>query len=93
MQDYDDCSATAVAKTGTMVDSAIYRYTQRLYSKRNMVYGRDPMPELTITSPYFDSRVGSNTFTMGYPITESTLKVHKIENFFTPILEFALFLC
>jgi hypothetical protein len=27
----------------------------------------DPMPELTITSPYVHSRVDSNTFTMGNP--------------------------
>ncbi len=33
----------------------------------------DPMPELTITSPYVHSRVDSNTFTMGNPIPESTL--------------------
>jgi hypothetical protein len=31
----------------------------------------DPMPELTITSPY--ARVDSNTFTMGNPMPESTL--------------------
>jgi hypothetical protein len=33
----------------------------------------DPMPELTITSPYINSRVDSNTFTMGNPMPESTL--------------------
>ncbi len=33
----------------------------------------DPMPELTITSPYVYSRVDSNTFTMGNPMPESTL--------------------
>jgi hypothetical protein len=31
------------------------------------------MPELTITSTYVHSRVDSNTFTMGNPVTESTL--------------------
>jgi hypothetical protein len=37
----------------------------------------DPMPELTITSPYVHSRVDSNTFTMGLgnPVPESTLTV------------------
>jgi hypothetical protein len=40
----------------------------RLYSKRNMVYG-DPMPELTINTPY----VHSNTCTMGNPMPESTV--------------------
>ncbi len=30
----------------------------------------DPMPELTITSPYVHSRVDSNTFTMGNPMPE-----------------------
>jgi hypothetical protein len=33
----------------------------------------DPMPEFTLTSPYVDSRVDSNTFTMGDPLPESTL--------------------
>ena len=33
----------------------------------------DPMPELSITSPYVHSRVDSNTFTMGIPMPESTL--------------------
>jgi len=33
----------------------------------------DPMPELTITSPYAHSRFDSNTFTMGSPMPESTL--------------------
>jgi hypothetical protein len=42
----------------------------------------DPMPELTIASPYVHSRVDSNTFIMGNPMPESTLKVHKIEIFF-----------
>jgi hypothetical protein len=28
----------------------------------------DPMPELTVTSPYVHSRVDSNTFTMNNPI-------------------------
>jgi hypothetical protein len=33
----------------------------------------DPMMELTISSPYVNSRVDSNTFTMGNPMPESTL--------------------
>jgi hypothetical protein len=33
----------------------------------------DPMPELTITSPYVHSRVDSNTFTMANSMPESTL--------------------
>ncbi len=33
----------------------------------------DPMPELTMNSPYVHSWVDSNTFTMGNPMTESTL--------------------
>ncbi len=36
----------------------------------------EPMPELTITSPYIHSRVDSNTFTTGNPVPESTL-VHS----------------
>ncbi len=32
----------------------------------------DPMPEPTITSSYFQSRVDSNTFIIGNPIPEST---------------------
>ncbi len=34
---------------------------------------QDSMPELTITSPYINSSVDSNTFMMGNPISESTL--------------------
>jgi hypothetical protein len=33
----------------------------------------DPMPELTIFSPYVHTRVDSNTFIMGNPMPESTL--------------------
>ncbi len=44
-----------------------------LKPKKSMVYGRDSMPELTITSPYVHSRVDSNTITMGNPLPESTL--------------------
>ncbi len=33
----------------------------------------DPMPEVTIISPYVDARVDSDTFTMGNPMPESTL--------------------
>jgi hypothetical protein len=33
----------------------------------------DPMPEITIISPYVHSRVDSNTLTMGNPMPESTL--------------------
>jgi hypothetical protein len=40
--------------------------------KKNKVYA-DPMPELTITSPYVHSGVDSNTFTMGNPMPDSTL--------------------
>jgi hypothetical protein len=32
----------------------------------------DPMPELTIISPYVHSRVDSKTFTMGNPMPELT---------------------
>jgi hypothetical protein len=31
------------------------------------------MPEMNITTPYVHSRVESNTFTMGNPMSESTL--------------------
>ena len=33
----------------------------------------DPMPELTLTSPYVDFRVDYNTCNMGNPMAESTL--------------------
>jgi hypothetical protein len=33
----------------------------------------DPMPELSIISPYVDARVDSDTFNMGNPMPESTL--------------------
>ncbi len=50
----------------------IFENTLRPNPKKNMVYGWDPMPELTTTSPYVHSRVDSNTFTMGNPMPEST---------------------
>jgi hypothetical protein len=37
----------------------------------------EPMPELTITSPYVYSSVDSNTFTMGNPMLESTLTLFQ----------------
>jgi hypothetical protein len=37
----------------------------------------DPMPELAITSPYADSRVNYNIFTMGNPIRDSTLHLYQ----------------
>jgi hypothetical protein len=40
--------------------------------KKNMVVW-DPMPELTITSPYVYSRVDSNTFALDNHMPESTL--------------------
>ncbi len=43
---------------------------------------RDPMPELTITSPYVRSRVDFNTFTMGYPMTGSTLTICQSRSWF-----------
>jgi hypothetical protein len=43
-----------------------------------------PMPELTITSPYVHSRVGSNTFFMGNPMPESTSTVYAKVDFIPP---------
>jgi hypothetical protein len=43
----------------------------RLNPKKNGVW--DPVPELTITSPYVHSRVDSITYTMSNAITEPTL--------------------
>jgi hypothetical protein len=37
------------------------------------------MPELTITSPYVNSKVDSNTFTMGKPMPESTLTLCQVD--------------
>jgi hypothetical protein len=42
-------------------------------SKEKFGVWLDPMPELTITSPYVNSRVDSNTFIMGNPMPELTL--------------------
>jgi hypothetical protein len=46
-------------------------YTEAESKEKHRVW--DPMPELTITSPYVHSIVDSNTFTMGNPMPESTL--------------------
>ncbi len=52
----------------------------------------DPMPELTITSPYVDSRVDTNTFTMGNPMPESTLTLCR-SRLYSPVRDFGFGLC
>ncbi len=47
----------------------------------------DPMPELTIASPYVHSRVDSNTFTLGNPMPESTLTLCQIR-LYPPVRDF-----
>jgi hypothetical protein len=56
------------------------QYTEAEFKEKYGVW--DPMPELTITAPYVDSRFDSNTFTMDgqpyarvdlYPLPESPL--------------------
>ncbi len=56
----------------------------------------DPIPELTITSPYVHSRVDSNTFTMGgqpyarvdlNPMPESTLTLCQ-SRLYPPVMNF-----
>ncbi len=42
------------------------------------------MPELTVTSPYVDSRVDSNTCTMGNPMPDSTLTLQYARVDFIP---------
>ncbi len=45
-----------------------YYYDQRSETESKEKHSVcDPMPELTMTSPYVHSRVDSNTFTMGNP--------------------------
>jgi hypothetical protein len=52
--------------------STKYRFDSEAESKENH-WVWDPMPELTITSPYVYFRVDFNLFTMGNPMSESTL--------------------
>jgi hypothetical protein len=49
----------------------------------------DPIPELTITSPYVHSRVDSITFTMGNPMPESTLTLCQ-RRLYPPVRDFGL---
>jgi len=49
----------------------------------------DPMPELTKTLLYVHSRVDYNTFTMGNPMTESTLSPRGSQ-FFRGVIGFGL---
>jgi hypothetical protein len=44
----------------------------------------DPEPELTITSPYVDSRVDSNTCAMGISMPQSTLTLYQ-RLFYLPV--------
>jgi hypothetical protein len=66
------------------------------YQKQLAIFnrGRIPMPELTITSPYVQSRVDSNTFTMGNPMPESTITLCQ-SRLYLPVrdFEFILRLC
>ncbi len=50
----------------------------------------DPMPELTITPPHVNSRVDSNTFTMGNPMPESTLTLCQSRLWIWPQVESVL---
>ncbi len=43
----------------------VVEYKRKGRIQRKKIYVWDPMPELTITSPYVHSRVDLNTFTMG----------------------------
>ncbi len=47
----------------------------------------DPMPELTITSPYVHTRVDSNTFTMDKPMPESSLTLFQ-SRLYSPVRDF-----
>ncbi len=60
------------------MQTSLLKLNIRIEAKPGVLW--DPMPKLTITSPYVYSRVDSNTFTMGgytrvdfHPIPESTL--------------------
>ncbi len=47
----------------------------------------DPMPEMTITSPYVQSRVDSKTFTIGNPMPKSTLTLCQ-SRLYPPVRDF-----
>ncbi len=47
--------------------------------------GWDPIPEVTFTSPYFHSRVDSNTFFMGNSKPESTSTLYMPKSTLSPI--------
>jgi hypothetical protein len=65
----------------------IFTREQRPNQKKNMVHVWDPMPEMTITSPYVHSRVDSSTFTMGNPMPESTLTLCQ-SRLYLPVRDF-----
>jgi hypothetical protein len=52
----------------------------------------DPMPELTINSHCVHSRLGSNTFTMGNPMPESTLTLCQ-SRLYPPVSDCGFGLC
>ncbi len=53
--------------------------------EKHVVWG--PMPVLTITSPYVHSRVDSNIFTMGNPMSEPTLTLCQ-RRLYSPVRDF-----
>ncbi len=65
----------------------MYMYTEAESKEKHGVW--DPMPELTITSPYVHSRVDSNTFTIGNPMPESTLTLCQSQ-LYSPVRAFDL---
>jgi hypothetical protein len=65
----------------------------RIHRKKHGVW--DPMPELTITSPYVHSRADSNTFTMGIGIGQPYARVNlnlMPESTFIPPSGFSLWI-
>jgi hypothetical protein len=52
----------------------------------------DPLPLLTKTSPYVDSRVGYNIFNMDNPLPESTLTLCQ-SRLYPPVRDLGFGLC
>ncbi len=65
------------------MDEAMLFSTQRKLATSNSIW--DPMPELTITSPYAHSRVESNTYTPWATLCQCRL--------FSPVRDFGFGLC
>ncbi len=76
-----------VARSGAVTPHAPHPFLQVEAESKEKHGVWDPMPDLTITSPYVHSSVDSNTFNMGNPMPELTLTLRQSQ-LYPPVRDF-----